>query len=231
MTIKGLAKVLAIPDIHHPVPHPKALEFILRIRDKYKPDVILSLGDFFDLASVSKYPMNPDLPGPSDEIDLAIESALPWYDEFSELQIVSSNHDARFMKKLLGSGLPSRIMKEFSEIMQSPPGWKWGDHEIIIDNVQYFHGEGLSHSSSKTAHNRFRRSVVHGHLHSAAHCSYSQGWGGRLFSLNAGCLIDARQKQFDYARNVHERAMLGCAIVTDGDEAVFWPMPDKMQRL
>lgn len=198
------------------------------MRDKHKPDVILSLGDFFDLASVSKYPMNPDLPSPHDEIDLAIESATAWYDEFPEMNVVNSNHDARFMKKLLGSGLPSRVMRHFGEIMHSPAGWRWGEQQIILDGVQYFHGESLNVSSSRTAYNRFRRSVVHGHLHSGGHCSYSQGWGGRLFSINAGALIDSRQKQFDYARNAHERTTLGLALVKDGDEAYFIPMPEKM---
>lgn len=222
--------MLAISDLHHPVPHPRALEFILRMRDKYKPDVVLSLGDFFDLASFSKYPMNPDLPSPNDELEMAIDSASAWYDEFDELQIVSSNHDSRFVRKLLGAGLPSRIMKGFGEIVQSPPGWRWGEQQIDIDETIYFHGEGLNATSSRTAFNKLRSSVVHGHVHSAGHCSYSQGRKERFFSINAGALIDSRQKQFDYARTAHERTTLGCGLVIDGDEGYFLPMPDKMQK-
>lgn len=222
--------MLAIPDLHHPWEHPRALEFILRMRDTHKPDRIISLGDFFDMASFSKYPMNPDLPSPNDELDQAIESAQEWYDRFKEMEIVHSNHDARLMRKLLGCGLPSRIMKEFSEIVQSPEGWIWGAHQIDIDGVAYFHGEGLNASSSRTAFNKLRTSLVHGHLHSAAHCSYSQGRKERYFSVNSGALIDSRQKAFDYARFAHERTVLACTKVVDGDEASLIVMPEKMQK-
>lgn len=174
--------------------------------------------------------MNPDLPSPHDEIDLAVESAQDWYREFDEMDVVTSNHDSRIIKKVIGSGLPSRVMRDFAEIMKSPPGWNWKDTFIEIDGVLYFHGEGLNASSSKTAFNKFKQSVVHGHLHSQGHCSYTQGRKGRYFSINSGALIDSRQRAFDYARMHHERTTLGVSIVIDGDQGLFIPMPDKMQN-
>lgn len=224
-----MARVLILSDCHLPWQHPRAFDFFRSVRDKYKPTRIISIGDFFDLHSFSRWPTHPDLPGPGPELDLAIEAAEEWYDEFDEFDIVESNHDSRILKKALGAGLPSRVLRRFEEIMRMPPGWKVHDFGIEIDGVLYIHGDGLNASSSKTAYNRFKQSVVHGHLHQGLGVNYSQTRKERYFSLNTGCMIDMRQKAFDYARFTHERATIGCGLVIDGDEAVALPMPNKLQ--
>lgn len=202
----------------------------MRIRDQYKPDRIISVGDFFDLHSFSRWPLNPELHSPNDELDMAIESAQDWYSEFDQIDIVESNHDSRIIKKILGAGLPSRVMREFSEIMHMPPGWQMKELQIEVDGFLILHGDGLNSSSSRNCYNKLKASVAHGHIHSSAHASYSQSRQGRFFSLNTGCLIDVRQKAFDYARFSHERASIGMGFVIDGDEAFYLPMPSKMQN-
>lgn len=174
--------------------------------------------------------MNPETHSPNDELDLAIEDALAWYDAMPELDIVTSNHDARIIRKAHAGGLPARVLKSFGEIVQSPPGWRWEQDMIEVDGFVIVHGDGLNASSSKTAYNRLKQSVVHGHTHQGLGCNYSQSRKNRLFSLNVGALIDARQKAFDYARFSHERATLGLGVVIDGDQAVAIAMPEKLQR-
>lgn len=219
---------MILSDVHLPWCHPKALEFCLRVRDEFKPDRIYSVGDFFDLASFSRYPMNPDLPSPHDEIDRAIEAAEDWYEAFDQVDICESNHDSRIIKKLIGSGLPSRVLKDFAEIMHMPPGWKMHEIQIECEGFTIIHGEGFSHSSWRTAYNKMRGSVLMGHLHSGMGISYSNSRKEQQWAANIGCLIDARQKAFQYARFVHERATLGIATVTDGEEVRLWPMPHKL---
>lgn len=195
-----------------------------------KPDRIISVGDFFDLNSFSKFPSNPELYSPNHELELAIDAAQDWYEEFPEVDICTSNHDARIFRKAAAGGLPSRVLKEFAQIVGSPSGWRWEQDFIDLDDYVVMHGDSLTATSSKTAYNRYKASVVHGHTHSGLGVNYSQSRGRRYFSLNVGCTIDPRQRAFDYAKWTIERATLGCGFIIDGDEAMAVPMPEKMQK-
>lgn len=200
------------------------------MRDEYKPDRIISVGDFFDLNSFSRWPAIPDLHSPHDELELAIEAAQPWYKYFKDVDIVSSNHDARILRKAHAGGLPSRVLKEFGHIVESPKGWKWGALQIEVDGFTIVHGDAFNASSWKTGFNKVRTSVAIGHLHQNMGVCYSQSRKIRHWAMNTGCMIDMRQKAFDYARNTFERASLGMGFVIDGDQAFILPMPEKMQK-
>lgn len=175
-----------------------------------------------------KFRPHPDLPGPQDELTLAIEALLKWYDAFPEAVLLESNHSTRLIKKAVGNGLPTMVLKTWMELIQAPPGWQYQEIQYEFEGVTYLHGEGFSQSSWRSAFNKIKTSVVMGHLHSQAGIAYSESRKSRKFSLNSGCLIDSTAKAFDYARFSHERAVLGCSVIIDGEEALFIPMPEKM---
>lgn len=220
-----LARVLAISDLHCPYEHPKALDFLKQIRDRFKCDKICCLGDELDQGSFSlKYAMNPDGPSPGHELELAIESLERFYNAFPHVDVLESNHGYRIFKKAIASGLPSRVIRRYQEILNYPKGWAMVGPRLEVDGVLYVHGEGFNGSSWVHAHNRVKQSFVCGHIHSRGGVVYSQSHKRRYFSMNAGCLIDPKADAFRYAINSIEKPTLGCGVVIDGEEAYFIPM-------
>lgn len=221
--------MLVIPDLHCPYEHPKALEFLIALREKWKTDTTICLGDEIDGHCFStKFLPNPDLPGPHDELMLAKESLSEIADHFPEMEIIESNHSTRIVKKALSAGLPSMVLKLYGDIIGAPPGWRFHEIGYDFESVHYTHGEGFSQGSWKTAFNKMRSSVCMGHLHSGAGIQLSQTRRNRFFTMNTGCLINPAHKAFNYARFSHERACLGAGIIIDGEEVYFIPMPEKM---
>lgn len=219
-----MARVLYIPDMHHPVAHKKALDHLKKVRDQFKCDRVVCLGDEIDAAAFSlKFAANPNLPGPSDELEQAIENLKPFYKEFPDVDVVESNHGMRIFKKVRVSGLPSRVVKRYEEILEYPKGWNFVS-DLEVDGVMVIHGEGFSRSSWRMAHDKFKQSVVMGHIHSGAGVVYSWTKKKKYFSANFGCLINPNHMAFDYGKHMAEKPTLGAGVVIDGQEAYFIPL-------
>lgn len=220
--------MLIISDVHEKWGHPRAVEHCLRTRDEYKCDTVVSIGDFCDWHSMStKYKPHPDMPSSNDEIEQTIEAMQRWYNNFDTVDVCESNHEIRPFLKAHASGIPSRVLRDYAEVMQYPAGWRLREIQFEIDEVIYTHGIGFTDSSWKSAHNKLKASCVFGHTHRGG-VIYSQSRKARHFSLNVGALLDPRAKVFDYARYTAERAMLGCGVVIDGEAAYFVPMSESV---
>lgn len=213
-------RVLVWPDTHCPFAHPDALAFLVAVRDKYQCDTVVNLGDEADFHGFSRWPKDPDGMGIGSELRATIDALTPFYREFPNVKVCTSNHTARPMKLMFASGLPEAFYPAYSTMLNAPDGWQWRDF-WVIDGVRYFHGEG---KSGQNAHVQFlkayKQSVVHGHLHSFAAVS----WEGDKFAMNAGCLIDARAYAFKYAKHLAIPVSLGCGVVIDGKQAFWVPM-------
>ena len=223
-----MSRVLIISDLHAPFEHPKALQFIEKTVNKYKCNRIVSIGDLADFHAYSlKWGPDPNGRSPGDEYELLMESLQPWYKAFPEMEIVNSNHDSRPYKKLFAASLPRQLMKSIGEFLHSPKGWLWHEAGTDIDGVYYFHGEGLSQANWRLAHEKYKTSVVHGHLHNSAGVHYHQDRKRRYAVLNTGCLIDEKQYCFRYSEHNFNRAVIGCGVVLDAEQFLFEPMPLK----
>jgi hypothetical protein len=165
------------------------------------------------------------MPSATEELEYAIDSLQAFYKEFKEVSVVESNHGLRIFKKARVSGLPTAVMRRYTEILEYPSGWHFVS-EIECDGVYYLHGDGLNHSTWRTAHEKFKMSTVCGHLHSRAGVVYSRNRKKQYFAANFGCLIDPRHRAFDYGKNCLEKPTLGCGVVIEGSEAQFIPLID-----
>lgn len=217
--------MLVIPDLHCPWQHPRAYEFLSKLYERWKCDKVVCLGDEVDMASYStKWKPNPDLPSPSDELELAVEQLQGLYDLFPECSLVESNHGNRAAKKAYESGLPERILKTHLEIIQAPPGWTFEGKQYELDGVLYVHGVQFSQNSWKVAYMRWHMPVVIGHLHTNPGVMWSITRKHRFFAMNTGCLIDPLSKAFKYGEDYADRPALGAGIVIDGEQCYFEPM-------
>lgn len=220
----GQHTVLAIPDLHEPFGHPHAYDFLRDVAREYKPDKIVCLGDEKDFHALGKWEHDPDGRSPGDEHKEGNLRLKELFKLFPEAQCCTSNHTARPMRKAFAAGLPSNFLKCYREFLEAPDSWSWHDR-IVIDGVQYLHGEGFSGQNAHiTAALKHRQSTVIGHIHSFAGVQYSQTDRDRIFGVNSGWLGDINAYAFRYGKVFPHKPVLGCTIIIEGEAAIFLPM-------
>jgi len=161
-----MARVLAIPDLHLPAEHPKALEFVKGVAKEFKPDKIVFLGDIFDLHRASFHEHDPQMPSLYDEMQMCMDRIKPWVKAFPKAMVCESNHDSRILRMSNKAGIPANCIKDVKEIFGLPKTWEFAD-KFVIDGVRYTHGMDCKggaggHYASATKH---RQSQVYGHHH------------------------------------------------------------------
>lgn len=218
-------RVLIIPDTHVPFMHPNFVKFLRDVRDSYKPDKVIHIGDLVDLHSLSNFMKDPDGFSCGREWEETTIQLKKLTDEFKNVSWLLGNHDRRPYRKAYDIGMSPGMVKPLEEIYDTPPGWKT-DTETLIDDVLYCHGEG---AGGMTGWQNFsikqNMSIVFGHFHAVGGVRYHQNrLGQQLFSLCVGCGVDENSYAMSYGKHMTARPMLGCGTVTDGWKAEFIPM-------
>jgi hypothetical protein len=210
-----MARVLTIGDVHEPVAHPGYLSFCRDLRDKYKCDEVVFIGDIIDWHAISFHTRHPEAPGPLDEYTLAFNRVKRWKRVFPTARVCIGNHDERIIRVAEEAGIPKAFLKSYSEIWNTK-NWRW-THDTIIDGVYYFHGTGSGgvHPAFNSMTKRLM-SVVQGHIHSAAGIKWKASPDRRVFGMDTGCGIDDRAYAFAYGRHQAVRSILSAGIVLDG---------------
>ena len=208
-------RTLAIGDLHEPCTHPGYRRFCLDLRDKYKCDQVVLIGDVPDFQAISFHAHNPDLPGPKDEFELAHRGIQKWYRAFPEAVVTIGNHDRRVIRLAESVNIPARFIRGYAEVWETPK-WAWVE-EKIIDDVHFSHGEGCS--GEHPAYNQMQKmlmSAVIGHVHTAGGVAWLANPQKRIFGMNTGCGIDERSLAFAYGKHFKRRAIIGAGVVIDG---------------
>lgn len=208
-------RVLAVGDTHFPAVHPGYLHFCVDLRDKYKCDTVVHIGDVVDVHAISQHERSPDAQGPVDEYESAMKHIKQWKRVFPVMHICEGNHDARISRMAATVNIPSRFLKGYNELYNTPL-WKWRpDH--TFDEVYYTHGTGCG--GSYPAFNIMAKmllSVVSGHVHSAAGIWWRANPLRRIFGMNLGCGVDDKHVAFRYGENLKIRSILSAGVVIDG---------------
>jgi len=210
-----MSRVLIIGDTHCPCEHPNYMRFCKDLRDEWRCDTFVHIGDVVDFTSVSFHAKNPELPGPKDEYELALQCVKKWYKAFPKLTVTLGNHCERVFRKAASADIPAFFLRDYSEMWKTP-GWGWVN-DIIIDDVYYYHGVGSG--GLYPAFNKARSmgmSVVSGHTHAAAGVWWTASPRHRFFGLNVGCGIDIEQLAFDYGKHYSRKPILSAGVVIDG---------------
>lgn len=208
-------RVLCIGDAHEPVSHPHYRQFCADMYLKYKCDTVVFMGDIIDHQAISFHANNPNCPGAADEFELAKERLTKWYEEFPEAYVCIGNHDERVIRLAESVNIPSRYLRDHSEVWDTP-GWKWA-YDFIIDGVYYFHGTGNSGKyPAANVMQKMLMPVVMGHNHARAGVYWKANPQQRIFGMDVGCGIDVKAYQFAYGKHIKERPILACGVVLNG---------------
>lgn len=211
-----MSRVLVIPDLHEPCSRSGALEFCKDLRNKYKTNKTVFIGDVTDWHSISFHARHPEMPGPKDEFELAYKCLQKWYKAFPKADICLGNHDRRIVRLAESVNIPQQFIRGYGDTWKTKE-WNW-THEVIIDDVLYSHGEGTG-TSLYPAYNKMKKmgmSCVLGHFHAAGGIKWLVNPLRRMFGLDTGCLVDDKSMAFAYGKFTVIRSVLSAAVVIDG---------------
>ena len=209
-----MSNVLVIGDVHEPVSHPGYLQFCKDLYDEWGCDAVVFIGDVADFQAISFHANNPQCPGATDEYILTKQKIQKWYKAFPKATVTIGNHDERVIRLAESVNVPSKFLRDYSEIWKTP-GWKW-QHDCIIDDVYYFHGTGNGgiHPAYNAA-GKMLMSVVMGHLHARSGVQWRANPLRRIFAMDTGCGIDIDAWQFAYGKHIKIRPILSAGLVLD----------------
>jgi hypothetical protein len=208
--------ILCWPDTHIPFEHQDAFSFLSVVKNKYRPNIVVCLGDFEDFHGISMHDHDPDGLSPGDELTLLKKRAKEYFKLFPEVFMCTSNHGSLPFRRAFKFGMPSQLLKSYKDILEAPDGWIWADH-WTFDGIMFEHGDPFSgrDAAIKAAEQNMMSTVI-GHIHSFAGIQYSANSKHLIFGFNVGCLIDKDKYAFAYAKKNKRKPILGCGIIING---------------
>ena len=225
------SSVLVISDLHIPYHHQDAFDFLKALKKKYKPDLIVNIGDELDHHAISMHEHNPDLMSAGDELKHSKEYVRELEKIFPEMTLVHSNHSSLVYRRALKYGLPKDYLKSYNEFLGVGNGWKWVDDYTITlsDGSRCFFTHGISADVLKVAA-QYGMNTVQGHFHTKFSISYFSNPDALIWGMQVGCLINQKSMAFDYAKNFKSRFIVGCGMIIDGQPKLMPMVLDKDGR-
>ena len=215
------SNVLVVGDLHAPFTHKDYLTFLKAQYKRFNCGKVVFIGDIVDNHAMSFHEVNADGYSAGEELIKAREILKGYYKAFPKAVVTIGNHGLLPFRKASANGISRHILKDPSEIWQSPKGWTWKD-QVIIDNVRYVHGTAMG-KANKLAPSTGMSTVL-GHWHSLAYVEYHANFATRVFSMQVGCGIDYKSYAYEYGKAFKDKPMLSCGIVFKGTEAMVVPM-------
>ncbi len=213
---KVFRKILVLSDMHHPYSHPDIQPFLKALKDKYRFDKVVCIGDEVDYHALSFHDSDPDLASAGIELEMAVDSLKLIYKLFPTVDVVESNHGSMVLRKALAGGMPRRVLKSYNDILCAPKGWKWTFDKIIetpLGPVYFCHGKSAAPGRLAS---QYGMSAVQGHYHEKSQINYISTPEKLMFDLHTGCLADDKSLALGYNKVNVKRPIVSVAIIIDG---------------
>tara|TARA_R110002051_G_C8591347_1_gene478852 strand:- start:151 stop:879 length:729 start_codon:yes stop_codon:yes gene_type:complete len=212
-------RVLVIGDLHEPFCLDGYLKFCKEQYAINNCNKVVFIGDIIDNHYSSYHETDSDGLGGKTELDFAIDKLKKWYNAFPDADVTLGNHDRIIIRKAQTSNIPSKWIKEFGEVLETP-NWRFVT-EVYIDGVRYVHGD--KSNKPRTAAKRDMVSTVSGHYHTDMYVEWFFGKTRALFAMAVGCGIDSKSYAMGYMQGGKKEA-IGIGIVKGGKIAFNVPM-------
>jgi len=226
---KTLRKAIILPDIHAPYHHRTALKMVKKILEKVRPSHLVSVGDFVDAYSVSRFHKSAnrkvDLQA---EVDSAIEVAAKLKDwaPGAKCVVTLGNHDVRIDIALEGDhknlGTPSSL--NFPQRLWEL-GWTvvpYKESFLLGQHLSVTHDIGRSGKNAvSTAIADYGDSLVFGHTHRAAVWYEGSINGPDKVAMNVGWLGDPRYIDYKHKDIAKRSYILGVGMVDFHSNGLF----------
>ena len=202
-------RILVIGDLHEPFCLDGYLEFCVEQSEKFNTNRTIFIGDVIDNHYASYHETDADGMGGGQELDLSINKIAKWRDAFPKADVIIGNHDRLIMRKAQTSAIPSKWIKSYKDVLEVPE-WNFVER-LVIDDVQYIHGEG---GTARTKCKADLMSTVQGHLHTQAYTEYVVGQNFKIYGSQVGCGINHKAYAMAYAK-YGKKPAIGCMVVLD----------------
>lgn len=213
------SSIVVMPDLHAPYHHKHSLAFMQLVRDKFKPELVINLGDEADKHAMSFHDSDPDLMSAGDELAATIKVMAELEKIFPRMLLCDSNHGSMAYRKAKHHGFPAAMIRGYREVLfpnGGGKGWNWAENwrvRTAMGDVLFKHqpsGPILTDAS----HNQCN--LVVGHHHGKFSIEYGASsarlyWGGFF-----GCLIDKDSLAFAYGKHTMYKPILGCGVIING---------------
>ena len=111
-----------------PYHHADMFRFLAALHKEYSFDRVVNIGDELDQSTISFHDKDPDmLFSPSMELGEGIRCFSNFFDIFSAMDIIDSNHGSLVYRKGKFAGLPRSVFKPWNEILNAPAKYKWNN--------------------------------------------------------------------------------------------------------
>lgn len=220
MSLKKYNKILVIPDIHFPFADWAAIKKMHAFSKKWKPDLVVQLGDITDQKIWSRWPKDTDDFSPDHEFQLAYKDMVKFNKMFPKMHVILGNHDLRWAAKRLEAGLPRQLVREIGDVYNFP-GWTWHDFKegpLVFNTdkgkVAFIHGDEMAgHPIVKAS--KLGMHLAQGHTHQAD-LFYRVMFDKTVWGMNCGCLMDAKSKGARYAMRSPMGQFVGWTTIEKG---------------
>jgi UDP-2,3-diacylglucosamine pyrophosphatase LpxH len=199
--------VLIIGDLHLPFEIDEYFDFIVEQYEKWNCTDVVLIGDIIDNHYSSYHETSPDGMGAGQELEIAINKLKKWYQKFPKATVIIGNHDRLVYRKAFTSGISSKWIKEYREVLEVP-NWEFVE-DYVLDEVLYVHGDG---PTARTKMKNEMQSVVCGHRHSEQYVEFAVNPQQRIFGMQVGCGVDRTSYAMAYGKHF-KKPIIGCGLV------------------
>ena len=211
--------ILVIGDLHEPFCLEGYLEFCRFQQEKFDCGTIVFIGDVIDNHFSSYHDTDPDGYSAGEELERAIDKIQRWYRVFPEATVLIGNHDRLAYRKAFSSGVSSKWVRDYDEVLGTP-GWDFVE-EVELFNINFNHGEG---GTAKSKMKNELQSQVQGHIHTQSYVEYAVGSHFRIFGMQVGCGVDNTAYALAYAKRF-KKCVISCGVILDkGELPIVIPM-------
>ena len=217
---KEFKRILVISDLQEPCAHRDAYDFLKAVKKKYKPDLVVQIGDYCDFGTLSNFDIDPDYVSPKKELSLVKKATHKWQKLFPKMYITMGNHEMRLYRKALKAGFPVQVLRPFNEIVGADNNWHFVE-KLKVNWKKPHKRMFFVHTGSEAKKQggialRQHAHAVHGHLHANFWIKWNSTADALFFDMNVGCLIDDNAPVFKYNKQQSARPILGCGLILNG---------------
>jgi len=208
--------ILCISDMHHPYGHPDMVPFLRTLKNRYKFDKVVCIGDEIDGSSWSYHEPHTELPNPGQELEMAIKALQPLYKLFPKMDVLESNHGSLVYRKGITARIPAAAIKSYRDQIQAPKGWNWFESLVVdtpLSPVYFTHG--ITTTSGKLS-NMYSMSACQGHYHAKSQVTWISTPERLRFDMHIGCLIDDKSLAFKYNKLTPIRPIISVGVIING---------------
>ena len=210
-------RILVISDLHFPFAHPDWFEFLSKLKKTYKPNHIIQIGDESDMHSINvSHIIDPDLPSPKDELELAKKDMKKLYKIFPKMVLLESNHGSMVYRRAISRGMSRSFIKSYNDIWGVGKGWVWKEkYQINTDKGRVLFADQFCIDISKAVAS-YSQSCVQGHFHTTSEIKFSGNEFHLNFGMTVGCLVDVKSLSMNYMKLNLKKPVLSCGLITNG---------------